>query len=259
MPTRESAAVGAPCWIDLGTSDLERAKAFYAAIFGWTFEEGGEEYGGYVSCFLDGSMVAGMMAKGPEDEYPDAWSTYLEVVDATATAVRAAAAGGQVVVEPMPIGGQGVMAFFADPGGASIGAWQPGEHKGYRIADEPGAPWWHELRTTAYEASVRFYQEVFGWETRVFSDTADYRCTLQVAAGVDVAGIEDATADLPPGVPSTWDVYFAVRDLDATLAQVVELGGSVVLPPEETTFGRLATAADPTGARFRLRAPSAAA
>ena len=259
MPTRESVAVGAPCWIDLGTADTEKAKAFYGSLFGWTFEDGSEEYGGYVSCFLDGVDVAGIMKNEPDSGYPDQWSTYLEVVDATATAARATAAGGQVIVEPMPVATQGVMAFFVDPGGAAIGAWQPGQHKGYLVVDEPGAPWWHELRTPAYDASVRFYEDVFGWETRVFSDTEEYRCTLEVAAGADVAGIEDAADTLPAGVPPMWEIYFAVEDLDATLAKVVELGGSVVDPVKETPFGRLAAVADPTGATFRVRAPSAAA
>lgn len=259
MPTRESVAVGAPCWIDLASSDPEQAKSFYGEVFGWTATDGGEEYGGYVTFTLGGSPVAGMMPNEPGSGYPDGWSTYLEVVDATATATRAAAAGGQVTSEPMPVADQGVMAFFTDPGGASIGAWQPGQHKGYLVVDEHGAPWWHELRTTAYDASVRFYEDVFGWETRVFSDTDEYRCTLQVAGGADVAGIEEMSDDTPPGTPSSWEVYFAVDDLDATLAQVVELGGSVVLPAEETTFGRLAQVTDPTGASFRVRAPSAAA
>ena len=33
---------GAPCWIDLMTSDTEKAKTFYNALFGWTYETGDE-------------------------------------------------------------------------------------------------------------------------------------------------------------------------------------------------------------------------
>ena len=38
--------LGAPIWIDLTTSDLGHAQQFYGAVFGWTFEAAGPEYGG---------------------------------------------------------------------------------------------------------------------------------------------------------------------------------------------------------------------
>jgi predicted enzyme related to lactoylglutathione lyase len=62
----------------------------------------------------------------------------------------------------------------------------------------------------------------------------------------------DATAFLPEGVPASWNIYFGVEDTDAALAKVVELGGAVVLPAEDTPFGRLAAASDPTGVVFKL-------
>ena len=66
------------------------------------------------------------------------------------------------------------------------------------------------------------------------------------------AGIMDATAFLPDGVPAHWSVYFRVDDADAALASTVELGGSVLRPAEDTPYGRLAQAADPLGTSFKL-------
>ena len=43
-----------------------------------------------------------------------------------------------------------------------------------------------------------------------------------------------------------------VADPAANAAQVVELGGSIVMPPEDTPYGRLATVTDPMGAMFKL-------
>ena len=43
-----------------------------------------------------------------------------------------------------------------------------------------------------------------------------------------------------------------MTDADAALERVVELGGTIVQPAEDTPYGRLATAADPTGTRFRI-------
>ena len=55
-----------------------------------------------------------------------------------------------------------------------------------------------------------------------------------------------------PEEASGWNVYFEVADIDASLAQVTELGGTVVEPAQDTPYGRLAQAADPTGVRFKL-------
>jgi len=45
MPTRETAPIGAPCWVDLMTSDIERSLAFYCQLFGWTAGEPAEDTG----------------------------------------------------------------------------------------------------------------------------------------------------------------------------------------------------------------------
>jgi predicted enzyme related to lactoylglutathione lyase len=66
----------------------------------------------------------------------------------------------------------------------------------------------------------------------------------------------DATAYLPEGVPSHWQVYFHVEDVDAAVARTVELGGAVVVPAKDTPYGRVAQATDSTGAMFKLRATS---
>jgi hypothetical protein len=53
-------------------------------------------------------------------------------------------------------------------------------------------------------------------------------------------------------------VYFGAADTDATLAAITRLGGSVLSPAQDTPYGRLAEAADPTGARFKLVGANAA-
>ncbi len=44
MPTRDSAPIGSPCWVDLMTSDTERSRSFYGLLFGWKAE--GPQWGG---------------------------------------------------------------------------------------------------------------------------------------------------------------------------------------------------------------------
>ena len=73
-----------------------------------------------------------------------------------------------------------------------------------------------------------------------------------------LAGIMDAGAWLPEGSPAAWSVYFDIANADATLDQIVDLGGSVVAKAEDTPYGRMAAGLDPTGALFKLRTPPAA-
>jgi hypothetical protein len=246
--------VGAPCWIDLYSSDTEKAKEFYGQLFGWKAEAPEEGFGGYFVFSKDGKVVAGCMANDGEQGHPDSWTTYLTTDDAQRTADEAAAKGGQVHLAPMDIADNGKMAMVGDPGQAAIGIWQPGTQQGFEIRNEVGAAAWFELHTRAYDASVDFYRDVFGWDTHAMSDTPEFRYTTLGQGEGQLAGIMDASAYLPEGTPAFWTIYFEVPDTDAALQKIVELGGSVIEPAADTPYGRLATAADPTGTRFKLMA-----
>jgi predicted enzyme related to lactoylglutathione lyase len=252
MPLFESAPVGAPCWVDLFTSDTDKARAFYGRLFGWTAEDAGEEYGGYINFSKDGQQVAGCMKNDGSSGMPDVWSVYLATDNAEATVAAAAAQGAHVIVPAMDVGPLGTMAVLVDVGQAAIGMWKPGLHKGFGVVGEPDTPNWFELHTRDYDASVKFYRDVFKWDAHVMSDTADFRYTTFGEGENAVAGIMDAKTFLPDGIPAHWSIYFGVADADAALAKIVELGGTVIMGPDDTPFGRLAQAADTTGAVFKI-------
>ncbi|MGX5716862.1 VOC family protein [Arthrobacter sp. MAHUQ-56] len=250
---------GAPCWIDLTTTDVPGARRFYADLFGWEYQTGDDEkYGGYVTATKEGRPVAGMMKKDDSQAgMPDVWSTYLRVDDAAATAKAVESSGGQVLVPPMDVPEQGHMAIFGDATGAAIGVWQPREMLGYELVAEPGAAAWHELHAKDYDAAVRFYKDVFGWETEVLSDTPDFRYTTMGSGMTAQAGIMDASGYLPDNIPSHWVVYFAVEDTDATVEKATAMGAALQDGPADSDFGRVAQLADPTGAVFRIIQPVA--
>lgn len=258
MPTRETAPVGAPCWVDLTTSDTDRSRDFYCQLFGWAAEEPAEEFGGYFTFTKDGVQVAGCMAAQPDSGMPDVWAVYLNTDDAEKTVEAASANGGQVYVPPMVVGDQGTMAFVGDASGAGIGVWQPGTMAGFGVLGEPGTPAWFELHTRDHRTAVDFYREVFRWDTKDVADSDDFRYTILVDGEEQLAGVMDATGFLPEGVPAHWSVYFGVEDTDATLTRIGELGGSTVQPAEDTPYGRLAVAADPGGVQFKLIGPNVA-
>ena len=251
MVTRQSAPLGAPNWIDLTTSDLDRAKQFYGAVFGWTFETGGEEYGGYVTASVDGRVVAGLMRNDPQWNAPDAWTTYLHTADADATVAAATAAGGSNCGGVMDIPEKGRMAMMTDPAGAFFGLWQPTGHQGYAAFNEAGAPMYHQLTTRDYAGALDFYRQVFGWTTQTVSDTDEFRYSTAVFDAEELLGVMDGSV-IPEGVSSTWTCFFGADDVDKTVELIVENGGSVVRAAEDTPYGRLAAVADPTGAGFNL-------
>jgi predicted enzyme related to lactoylglutathione lyase len=248
MPKRDSAPIGAPCWVDLFTSDPDRARAFYSETFGWMSESAGEEYGGYFNFAKDGIPVAGGMRNDGQAGTPDGWSIYLATDDVERVTKEAVANGGEVVVPAMDVMELGTMAVVTDPGHASIGAWKPGLHKGFGIFAEPGAPSWFELHTRAYDESVQFYQDVFEWTTQVAGDSPEFRYTTLGEEGAEqLAGIMDASAWLPSGAPGVWSVYFGVSNADATLDVITKSGGAVITAAEDTPYGRLAQAAEQIG------------
>jgi predicted enzyme related to lactoylglutathione lyase len=258
MPTRENVPLGAPCWIDLITSDVDRARHFYGELFGWQAEDPNESFGGYFNFAKDGVHVAGAMAHQPQIPAADVWSVYLATDDAQKTAEAAASNGGAVFAPPMQLEDLGTMAVVSDVGGASIGMWQAGVHKGIGVYGEPGTPSWFEVHTRDFAGSLAFYRDVFGWTTETVGDTDDFRYAVLTKDGDQLAGIMDASAFLPADAPACWSVYFAVADTDAAIAVLEKLGGSVVQPAEDTPYGRIAQVADPMGAPFKLLGPNAA-
>jgi len=255
MAKRDVAPVGAPCWIDIFTSDPEAARTFYGELFGWTSEEPNPEMGGYFNFSKDGVLVAGGMHNDGTHDTPDRWSVHLAVDDAKATRDAAVERGAEVVVPAMDVADLGVMASVIDPGGAVIGMWQPGEHKGFGIIDEPSAPAWFELHTRAYGQSLEFYRGVFGWDTHVASDAPEFRYTTLGEGEAALAGVMDDSV-FPGEGPALWHVYIRVADVDATVARVTELGGTIGRPAEDTPYGRLAEAFDRTGTMFKLMGPN---
>jgi predicted enzyme related to lactoylglutathione lyase len=258
MPIRDSAPIGAPCWVDLWTSDVEGSAAFYGAIFGWEAQEPSPEFGGYFMFTRDGVPIAGGMGDMGDLRADNTWKVYLATDDIAKTVAAAEAAGAQVPAPVMPVADLGQQAVLVDPTGAPLGAWQAGTFPGFTVLGEHGTPSWFELFTRDYAAAVDFYRSVFRWDTNTMSDTDDFRYTTMRDPHSDgeLAGIMDAGAILPDGVAASWSVYWKVDDVDATVAQIASLGGSILAPADDTPYGRMATVADPAGAQFKLHDPN---
>ena len=241
---------GTPNWVDLMTTDQAAAREFYAALFGWEIEVGGEETGYYGMASVGGRNVAGIGGMMGMD-HPPVWNTYLATSAADDTCKSAEGAGGSVVAPPMDVMEFGRMAFIQAPGGGIFGLWQAGTHIGAGLVNEPGSFTWNEFMTRDYEGAKRFYADVFGSTYTEMGGDAFQYATIEVD-GNTVGGIGRLPDEVPAEVPPHWRVYFAVDDTDAAVARVTELGGSVTRPASDSPYGRMADVADPQGAMFSV-------
>ncbi len=243
---------GTPSWVDIGLPDMDAAIAFYGGLFGWDIEPGPPEAGGYAMCLLRGRPVAGI---GPQmnPEIPPYWASYVTVADVAATVAAATAAGGSVLVPTMEVMSAGVMAIVADPTGGIISLWQPIDHIGAHIVNEPGTFCWNELMTDDVAAATAFYTGLFGWEAAVHDNGGEHY-TEFLLDGRSTAGMMAKPAGVPAEMPSMWTVYFTVEDCDAAVAKVQELGGAPIMPAMDIPQGRFAPVADPFGAVFNVMA-----
>jgi predicted enzyme related to lactoylglutathione lyase len=112
---------GSFCWNELAVKDAEAARAFYTALFGWTYEI--QEMGPmqYTTFKNDGLPAAGLFPPSPEmGAMPVFWLVYFAVEDCDASAEKVGSLGGKIVKPPADIPGVGRFAIAADPQGAGF-------------------------------------------------------------------------------------------------------------------------------------------
>lgn len=244
-------APGVPMWVDVSSPDLDRTGAFYANLFGWDARVVPDpQAGGYTMFFLHDKMVGAAGPTFSPDQHP-AWSTYICSEDADATAQKVIDAGGQVVMGPMDVMGQGRMAVFTDSTGAHFSIWQPQAHRGAEVVNDTGSFCWNELYTRDVPGAREFYGKVFGWgaeETEI--NPGAY--TVFRVGGRPIAGGMDMSSLLPDSDPPHWLVYFAVDDTSGSIEKARELGGTIVVGPQPTPMGPMAVITDPVGAAFAI-------
>jgi uncharacterized protein len=240
---------GTFCWIDLGTTDVAGAKAFYGGLFGWEMEDlpaGGAET--YTMCRLGGKDVAGIHRHSPEEGI--GWSSSIAVDDVDEATSRAAALGAEVLAKPFDIQGVARMSPIRDPAGAEVTLWRAKGHIGAAYVNDIGAWGWNELVAAEMNAAKDFYRELFGWEAE--DVPAGIPRAIFTRGNLLIGGIHAPT---PPEDPAPrWTVSFAVADADQSVSRAEELGGRVVMPPMDIQIGRFAIVADPAGATLTLAA-----
>ena len=241
-----------PAWVDLSTTDAAAARDFYEPLFGWKVDvDPDPQYGGYGMAQRGDVGIAGI---GPKQDAsaPTVWSLYIGTDDIDDLARRVADNGGTVVMAPFPVGDQGKMAVFQDPTGAFISTWQAAGMRGF-VANEPNAYGWGELNARNVDQAIPFYEKVFGWTHRTNpAGEGQPPYTEFLKDGESILGAWEMSPSVPAHVPSYWQIYFDVDDVDAAFNKAIQLGAKPLVPPQDAMGVRFAILNDPQGAGFGI-------
>jgi predicted enzyme related to lactoylglutathione lyase len=260
MTVATSTLLGRPLWYELMTTDMKAAEAFYRTVVGWKtspFDGAGQPYtmfnrSGDVS-------VGGVLTKPDEVKAPPFWAMYVGVPKLEEAASHIKRLGGKENTEVIEIPDVGRMQMMMDPQGAAFYVIQPasGEQRP-EGTPEVGEGSWHELLTTDWQAAMKFYEQVFGWqptETMDMGPSGKYQM-FNRPHGM-IGGMMNKPKEMA-NAPPNWLIYFRVPDVDAAAERITAKGGKILSGPMEVPGGdRVLSATDPQGAAFGLHASKA--
>jgi predicted enzyme related to lactoylglutathione lyase len=268
MSERDGFQPGVPCWVETWQDDGDAAAAYYGRIFGWSAGQTASPDGGsFRICKLRGRDVAAIGSPIPDEAPPvPSWTTFIQVDSAEETATRVREAGGSVIITPKESLEGGKVAIAADPAGAAFALWEQGKHQGARVINEPGAWAMSMLVTPDPSEAIRFYGDVFGWDTETFgmggAEITMFTLPGYVGGEPSQPVPRDVVATVAPpgaaeGAPAHWSADFWISDPDEAARITTEMGGRVLAEPFDIPeIGmRQASLADPQGATFTVTRP----
>ncbi len=110
--------------VELNTTDLNKAKAFYGNLFDWKLDDlpiGSDTY----TMIRVGQGTGGGMMKQLVPGAPSAWLAYVQVEDIAAATQKAKSLGATVMKDVTEVMGAGWLSIIVDPTGAALGLWKP--------------------------------------------------------------------------------------------------------------------------------------
>ena len=113
---------------------------------------------------------------------------------------------------------------------------------------------WADNSSTDVDKAKEFYLNVMGWSKEELPMGEGLFYTMFKQDGHNVAAISPMQPQMQEqGMPSHWNYYVTVDDVDAVASKVAELGGTLIAEPFDVfEDGRMAVVQDPTGGVLSL-------
>jgi uncharacterized protein len=109
--------------VELNTTDVDKAKAFYGKLFDWTLEDVPVPGMAYTMIKV-GKGTGGGIMKHPMPGQPSIWLAYVEVDDIAASTEKARSLGANIIRDVIEVPGAGWLSILMDPTGAVLGLWK---------------------------------------------------------------------------------------------------------------------------------------
>jgi len=243
---------GRVVWRELMIRDEARARAFYGALLGWTYEETDLAPGEHYTLFtLEGELVGGMRQLGLDKTTPPRWLSYVSVPDVEGVAKLAVAQGGKLVRGPMDIQNFGRCVVMQDFAGALIAAVQESQEEPALEPPRVGEFCWESVGTPNVERAKDFYGKLFGWKTAKGPEGVVARFSTNGGAQGHVADVLESKQFSPAWIP-----HVRVEKMGPLMDRVSELGGEVEAVFSVARVARIAIIRDPEGGGLSLYEPT---
>lgn len=234
-------------WYDLATTELAKQKAFYSAVFGWTFRSIGNASDDYTLVINGDQNVAGMFAVNPKEgaKAGALWIGLMSTNDPKKAADIVKQGGGAVHTPPTTLAQRGTYALLRDPEGALFGVMKSDSGDPPDRTADIGDFLWMDLFANQPSKLAEFYQQLAGYEITKNEVKDNVDRLFLTSHGKSRAGIVPLPQDANR---AGWLPYVRVADVNETLKKVTDAGGYIMVAPDEDLLdGNLAIFSDPQG------------
>jgi uncharacterized protein len=216
-------------WYELMATDVARAQAFYAALFGWSCDDG--------AIRVDDRTIGAIMPFAGAPGLGTHWVPSVPVTDVDAFCREASACGGNVCIGPVAHPGGGRFAFITDPQRGFFSAREAGPI--VARTSKPGSFWLAKLLADDVAVAESFYARLLGWQSREQGAWIIRR---------------------PPIAPMTmWLPHVIVEDVEDIARRAAALGAMVAVPPKRVEgIGTFTVCADASAGIVAAIAPEVA-
>jgi predicted enzyme related to lactoylglutathione lyase len=242
---------GAPCWVELATSNDGQMSEFYHQLLGWEYRvtvDSSVATDRYAIAMKDGFPVAGLYQTNGRS----GWIPHVAVSDINAGAERVGLLGGAVTLGPVALPHDDSVVYAQDPVGAPIALRCPppgwlftsGDAGSFAMAD---------LNTRDGAVVDEFYANLLGYTSVQLGDGTDIDYAEWQLSGRPVLHRYVMGPEYAPTTPPHWLIYFVANPAegtDATAVRALSLGGGIAVEPYDSRLGRATVLTDPGGATF---------